>query len=202
MSEPTAVDRLYDEANATIALLRNSSELSLQVAASDHFRKALLLAAASYFEDRVCNAVLEFIRERAKGSILIENFVRNKAIARQYHSWFAWEGNNANQFFALFGAEFRTLMGARVKDSGELHSSVRAFLELGNERNRLVHQNYATFAMEKTLDEVYDLYQRSRAFVEALPVAFKDGDGGVGEQDNGDTVVVAGGACPLPTAED
>jgi HEPN superfamily RiboL-PSP-like protein len=108
---------------------------------------------------------------------LIENFVRNKAIARQYHSWFVWDGNNANHFFGLFGAEFRTSMVARVKDSPDLQSSIKAFLELGNERNRLVHQNYATFAMEKTLEEVYALYQSSRVFVDALPAVFKDGDG-------------------------
>jgi hypothetical protein len=172
MSDLTPIDRLYGEANATIALLQNSSELSLQVSASDHFRKALLLAAASYFEDRVCSVVIEFVRSRAGGSALIENFVRNKAIARQYHSWFSWDANNANQFFGLFGAEFRALMVARVRESSDMQAAVRAFLELGNERNRLVHQNYATFAMEKTLDEVYELYRRSIAFVEALPGAF------------------------------
>jgi hypothetical protein len=180
MSEPTAVDRLYREASALINLLQDRSELSLQVLASDHFRKALLLAAASYFEDRVCNLVLDYIRERAQGSSLIENFVRNKAVARQYHSWFAWEATNANQFFGLFGAEFKALMGTRVKASVEMQAAIRAFLELGNERNRLVHQNYATFPMEKTLDEVYELYRHSRAFVDTLPNAFKDGDGGAG----------------------
>jgi RiboL-PSP-HEPN len=181
MADPTAIDRLYNEATATIAVLQDHSEISLQVAAADHFRKALLLAAASYFEDRVCNAVLEFVRERATGSALIENFVRNKAIARQYHSWFSWDANNANQFFGLFGAEFRTLMGTRVRESPDMQSAIRAFLELGSERNKLVHENYATFAMEKTLDEVYDLYQRSRVFVEVLPSAFKDGDGATAE---------------------
>lgn len=180
MSDPTPIDRLYGEATATINFLQQSAELSLQVSASDHFRKVLLLAAASYFEDRVCAAVLEFVRSRAAGSILIESFVRNKAIARQYHSWFSWEGRNANQFFGLFGAEFRTLMVKRVGESSEMQAAIQAFLELGNERNRLVHQNYATFSMEKTLEEVYALYQRSIAFVEALPGAFRDGDG-VGE---------------------
>ena len=63
-------------------------------------------------------------------------------------------------------------MVARVRESSDMQAAVRAFLELGNERNRLVHQNYATFAMEKTLDEVYELYRRSIAFVEALPGAF------------------------------
>src|SRR5262249_9308020 len=125
MSEQTAVDRLYDEANAVIGIL-GSSELSLQIAAADHFRKALLLAAASHFEDRVCSVVLDYIRNKASGSALVENFVRNKAIARQYHSWFAWDSNNANQFFGLFGAQFKSVMVTRVKSSQDMQGSVSA----------------------------------------------------------------------------
>jgi hypothetical protein len=176
MGEQTAVDRLYSEANSVILLLQSSSEFSLQVAAADHFRKALLLAAASYFEDRVCNCVIEHVRLRAKGSRLVENFVINKAVARQYHTWFAWKESNANSFFGLFGAEFGTSMTARVRASPDLEESIKAFLELGNERNRLVHQNYATFQMEKTLDEVYALYKSSSVFVDVLPAVFSEGE--------------------------
>jgi RiboL-PSP-HEPN len=179
MPERTAIDRLYDEATAVIQLLETGMQLSLQVSAADHFRKALLLAAASHFEDVVCNSVLDFVRHRANGSTLVENFVRNKAVARQYHSWFAWDANNANQFYGLFGTDFKTTMTAREKGAPEMQASVRAFLELGNERNRLVHQNYATFPMEKTLDEIYALYKEATRFVEALPKALQDCDSGI-----------------------
>jgi RiboL-PSP-HEPN len=174
MAEPTPIDRLYNEAAATIQLLEKNSELSLRVAAADNFRKMLLLATASYFEDHICNSVLMFVREHTK-SYLIENFVRNKAIARQYHTWFSWDKKNANQFFGLFGPEFRAMMVERVRITPELEASVEAFLELGYERNSLVHQNYATFPMEKTLDEVYTLYQRALLFVSGLASALKDG---------------------------
>jgi RiboL-PSP-HEPN len=170
----TAIDRLYDEATAVIELLHKGSETSLQVAAADHFRKALFLAVASHFEDLICNCVLDFVRERANGSSLVESFVRNKAIARQYHTWFAWGENNANQFYGLFGSQFRTAMMAQISETPELRNSVKAFLELGNERNRLVHQNYATFLMEKTLDEIYGLYKDASRFVDLLPRAFRD----------------------------
>jgi hypothetical protein len=176
MSDKTPVDRLYEESLAIGQALRDYSDLSLQVAAADHFRKALLLAAASYFERRLVDCVLNFVRERAGGSILVESFVRNKAIVRQYHTWFKWDESNANQFFGLFGADFKSAMNARIKDSDELRSSIRSFLELGNERNRLVHQDYAAFQMEKTLEEVYDLYKRALMFVELLPDVLRDGD--------------------------
>jgi len=173
---PSAVDRLYEEATAVIRVLEQNAEVSLQVAASENFRKVLLLAAASYFEQRVCNCVMEFVRERTGGSVLVESFVRNKAIARQYHTWFRWDESNANQFFGLFGADFKSAMIQRVNASEELRVSVRAFLEIRNERNRLVHQDFATFQLEKTLEEIYGLYQRALEFIDSLPAALRDCD--------------------------
>ncbi len=177
MSDATAVDRLYEEATAVINALQGIPTVSLQVIAGDHLRKALLLAAASYFEHRVCGCVLDFVRERSAGSALVENFVRNKAIARQYHTWFKWDDNNANQFYGLFGSEFRSEMSNRVRGSDDLRAGVGAFLELGNERNRLVHQDYATFPLDKTLDEIYALYRSALTFIEHLPGALRDCDG-------------------------
>jgi len=45
---------------------------------------------------------------------------------------------------------------------------------MGNERNKLVHQDYATFQMEKTLDEVYTLYKSALDFVDSLPGALEE----------------------------
>ena len=67
-------------------------------------------------------------------------------------------------------------MGDLVRARPELQSAIEAFLELGNERNSLVHQNYATFPMEKTLEEIYLLYQRALIFVSTLPDALRDGN--------------------------
>jgi hypothetical protein len=36
-----------------------------------------------------------------------------------------------------------------------LAEAVEAFMAIGSERNRLVHQDYASFPVEKTLDEIY-----------------------------------------------
>ena len=164
----SAVDKLYDEAVAVVDALQRVEDLSLRVTAADHFRKALLLASASFFERELCSCVLAFVREKSSSHPLIENFVRNKAVARQYHTWFKWDESNANQFFGLFGPEFRAFMVGRVKGSDELKASISAFLELGNDRNKLVHQDYATFAMEKTLDEVYASHQKASVFANEL----------------------------------
>ena len=168
MAQRTAIDIFYEDASSVVGLLQAQAQISLQVVAGDHFRKALLLAVASHFEERVCQIVLEFVRQKAPGSSLIENFIKNKAIARQYHSWFDWEKPNANKFFAFFGSDFRQSMSSKVTASPLMQSSIRAFLELGNERNKLVHQNYVVFPMEKTMEEIYQLYKDALPFVDGL----------------------------------
>jgi len=167
MADATPVDRLYSESNAVIRAL-GPTEPSLAIAAGDNFRKALVLAAASHFEFRVSTCVLGFVTERSDGSGLIVAFVKNKAVSRQYHTWFKWDDTNANQFFGLFGIDFKQMMAKRISASDELRDSIRAFLEIGNERNKLIHQDYASFALEKTLDEIYALYRQALLFVDGL----------------------------------
>src|SRR5947209_6743702 len=130
----TPVDRVYREARDVLDALKSTGDLSLQNTAHDHFRKALLLSAASYFESRMGGDLVRFVRERAAGSTLLENFVTNKAVSRQFHTWFRWDETNANHFFGLFGADFRTTMVGKVKASEGLRASIRAFLEVGGER--------------------------------------------------------------------
>lgn len=169
----TVVDRLYLEFAALVEHI-GSAEPSLRVTADENFRKALLLAAASLFEARVKEAIVTITSDLANGSDLVVSLVRAKAVERQYHTYFKWDGNNANSFFSLFGDGFKGFMEARVRAEPELQDSIRAFLELGSDRNRLLHQDYGTFVMEKTSDEVFRLYERARRFVDALPAWFQE----------------------------
>ena len=170
----TMVDRLHAEFSDLISLLDKAGEISLRSTADDNFRKSLLLSAASYFERKIIEGVISFISESAQGNALITSFVRNKAVSRQFHSWFDWDEKNANRFFGLFGKNFLTYMKAIVKEDEELDKSVRAFLELGRDRNRLVHQDFVSFSMEKTSEEIYQLYQFASKFVEKVPVALRE----------------------------
>jgi hypothetical protein len=79
-----------------------------------------------------------------------------------------WDASNANSFFGLFGSGFKTYMKNRIKEDENIAHSIRAFLEIGSERNRLVHQNFGTFALEKDANEIYNLYVMARPFVEDI----------------------------------
>jgi len=65
-------------------------------------------------------------------------------------------------------------MKARVESDRDLEMAIKAFLELGNERNRLTHQDFGSFLLEKTADEIYILYQQAMKFVDMLPSVLRE----------------------------
>lgn len=163
------VDQLHNEFIDIIAYLESSGELSLRNIAEEYLRKALLLAAASYFEQRITDHILSFVDESAQNNPLVYGLIQNKAVSRQYHTLFNWKAKNANQFFGLFGETYSDFMKEKVKNDSQLDQSIKAFLELGNERNELVHKDFGNFLMSKSTNEIYQLYQTALYFVDALP---------------------------------
>lgn len=163
-----AIERLCEEHDELIEHLLATGRITWKSRVDEQFAKALLLAAASYFETRITACVVELFDEATMGSDALVSFVRTKAVARQYHSWFDWNAKNANQFFRAFGEDFRQVMSAKVRDERDLDAAVKAFLEIGALRNALVHENYATFSMPKTSSEVLEQYQTATRFVDEI----------------------------------
>lgn len=115
--------------------------------------------------------IQSFIERKAQYDECVISIVKQKAIKRQYHTYFSWEDwerGNANSFLALFGEAFKENRSQEIKADSNLKSAVKAFLELGNERNKLVHQNFAECTIEKTAEEVYKLYQQATVFMDFL----------------------------------
>ena len=170
----TVVDRLHREFSDLVGVLESAGELSLRSVADDNLRKSLLMASASYFERRMTEAVLEFVAAVTADGHILTWLVRNKVVSRQYHTWFDWDKKNVNSFFGLFGVDFLESMKNSVDQDAELKGSIEAFLEVGRERNRLVHQDFGSFTMEKTAKEIYDLYSAAMKFVDWFPIAIVD----------------------------
>lgn len=180
----TVVDQLHAKFTDLLTVLDKSNELSLRIVADDNFRKSLLMAAASYFEQNMTSAVLAFAEEVTSKDHILTWFVKNKAVSRQYHTWFDWKGENANSFFALFGDNFKKHIKMQIEYNDELESSVKAFLEIGRERNRLVHQNYGSFTIEKTFEEIFTLYSKAMVFITWFPNAIRDFSENTSSADN------------------
>ncbi len=168
----THVDQMYEDFTDVANLL--SGEPSLALTAGDIFRKNLLLASASYFERRIKDILREYVRETTDGNQRMVEFVEDKVLSRGYHQLFDWGGPNANRFWASFGSSFRSVMVAKVRSETELEDGVKAFLELGNDRNRLVHGDFGSFVLEKTSEDIYSSYKVALGFVDALPGLLRD----------------------------
>jgi HEPN superfamily RiboL-PSP-like protein len=130
--------------------------------------KILMLAAASEFEHQVCSHLRDYVAESSTGS-RISFLVEKKAISRQYHTYFDWPKRKAGTFWALFGPEFKRAVEAELAQNERLKDGLDAFMEVGDVRNNLVHNNYADVTINYTLDEVYSLYDRAVRFIESLP---------------------------------
>jgi len=161
----TVVERMHGDFSDLLSMLERGGEISLRSVADDNFRKSLLLCAASFFEKTLCDIVVGFVRDHSGNNSAIVEFVKNKAISRQYHTWFNWKERNANVFFGLFGEEFKSFMGRKIKSDQDLDNSIRAFMEIGEYRNRLLHQDYGNFFLEKSSSEIYHLYRTAIVFV-------------------------------------
>jgi hypothetical protein len=92
-------------------------------------------------------------------------FIRNKALSRQYHTLFDWGAKNCNSFLGLFGDDFKSSFCSKISSDKLLEKSIKDFLEIGRERNRLVHQNYATYSLEKTAKEIFELHTSAKSFL-------------------------------------
>lgn len=166
----TIIDSMYEEFTALIEHLEQSREFSFRDVADNTFKKTLVLSAASFFEDKIRKILLNFVSEQTKKHELIVAFVKSKAISRQYHTYFDWDGKNANRFFSLFGSDFKESASSDVKNNEELDLYVKSFLELGSIRNKLVHLNFASIPLDKTCEEIYSLYKKAFGFIEYIEI--------------------------------
>ena len=173
VSDTTVVERIYQDTNDISVHLRTEHP-SLSVTADEIFRKYLLVASASYFKERVKGILLDYVRESTSGNERLVEFVRDRVTRRGYHALFDWKGNNANQFWRLFGESFSDRIRRRVRQDANLDDAIKAFLELTHDRNRLVHGNIGAFSYEKTPTEIYDAYTTALEFVETLPKLLRE----------------------------
>lgn len=165
-----AVEILYKEASELDEFLMLNNEASLRVSANANLRKSILLASASYFEKQICDLIVEFAWTRTEDDRVV-SFITKKAISRQYHTYFSWDTNNCNSFLSLFGVNFKTEFSARIAGNPSLDEAVSLFIEIGRERNRMVHGDFGNYALEKTSEEIKSSHIKAKFFISELRLA-------------------------------
>jgi hypothetical protein len=165
----TIIDQQYENGNSLVDYLKNQQQITFFNEAENSFRKTILLSSASFFEKEISDTVIEFARSHTDNNELVIAIIKQKAVSRQYHTYFDWDkATNANKFFSLFGEDFKNKMIKKVKDDPNLETSIKSFLEIGQERNKMVHQNFAEVVIDKTAEEIYKLYKSSIYFIETV----------------------------------
>jgi RiboL-PSP-HEPN len=171
------VERVYHELSAVRDLLRAQGTASDVVAYEELGAKTLLLCAASYFERTICSSLLDVAKDTGSTTLFC-TFIEKQALERKFHSMFDWDRSNANKFFGLFGQEFSGWIRRQIKDDSAIEQSVREFMFVNNQRNILVHGNFAAVSAGITFDEAWDKYITALKFVEWLPPKLREAGAG------------------------
>ena len=162
----TIIDVLYGEFQELLKIVDQLIEPSMYTWTDNQFRRTLVMAIGSYFEHEITEIVTGFVERETQRSEWVVAFAKAKGISRQYHTYFTWKDNNANQFFGLFGPACKAKHVSDVNASEQLREAAQAFLELGRLRNTLAHENYVTFLVDKTAAEVYERFRSAVRFVD------------------------------------
>lgn len=166
------IQTLIDDYRDLNKFLMDNGQVSESLTVAEHYRKILLLSCASYYETRIVEIINKFVEAKAADN-RISAFVSNKAISRQYHTYFNWDQtSNINSFLGLFGADFKDQISAEIKADKALQEQVKAFLTIGSERNKMVHNNFLECKLDKTFDEIVALQEKANLLVEYLETIF------------------------------
>lgn len=164
------IEELLVDHRDLVEFLEARGQLRLRSRAQEALAKTLIVASASHLEVEMTKVIIDLYRETTQGAEPLAQFVAKKAIGKGFAQLFDWgdergSPSTAKHFYALFGPSFSRYMQSRVKDDKKLDDSVKAFLEIGNRRNRMVHGDYADFQLDKTVEEAYVLYSTAIHFV-------------------------------------
>jgi hypothetical protein len=163
------VDRIHGELSSLREIIQHTESLSDVNAFEALGSKTLLLAAASFFEKQVCEAILGCAKDTGTSEIFA-SFIEKQALERKFHSMFQWEATNINRFLALFGTECKKIMEKEIKESEELSSAMNDFIYINSQRNLLVHNNFAAFNLDTAMDDIWLKFKSAKLLSDWLPM--------------------------------
>jgi hypothetical protein len=174
MVQMNEVERIHQDLLAIQALIGASADVSAIAAYGEHSAKTLLLAGASYFERKVLSAVQTYLDKSTQSSVL-RHFVYHQAVDRKFFSLFDFsaKAKNISPFLGKFGQGFSTWAEKDMPKKGVDKESQLTFVNFCRLRNSLVHGNYATFAINKTLAEVRSAFDEAAKVLVWIEGAFE-----------------------------
>ena len=181
------VERIYEELKAIGQIVVASNDVSARTDFGAHSAKTLLLAGASNFERRIISSIENHVNTETLSGV-IRHFVLHQAVERKFFSLFNFsaDAKTINAFFAKFGADYSQWAKDDIKAAG-IEKSQLDFLNFCRLRNSLVHNNYATYNIGKTLDEVWEEYGKALLLVNWVDESFGRFNEATGVEHDGQT---------------
>ncbi len=166
--ESERIERQYQDSQELYNYLLGKGEISFATYIDSVYKKVLVLSAASYFESRISELISKYAAKASGADKRIVNLIESKVIERQYHTLFDWKANNTNAFWKLFGESTKDNVRQQINGDEELKVAEQCFINLGRQRNLLVHENFAEFDVNITVEEIYDKYRKACNFISLI----------------------------------
>ena len=163
------ITKLINGYNEICEYLISQGQVSFVNDVDLYYKKILVFSCASLFENLICNSIYE--KAKKSSPMPLAEFIKNKAVERQYHTYFNWKDirvSSINNFLGLWGEDFKISFLNVVKCDDMLCEGIKAFLIIGNERNLMAHENFIEYNPTMTFNEVKMLYQQANYFVNIL----------------------------------
>lgn len=171
--ESERIERQYQDSKELYEYLLGKNEVSFATYIDSVYKKVLVLSAASYFESAISNLVSAYAKRVSSSDKRIVTLIENKVLERQYHTFFDWKTNNTNSFWKMFGKETYDVARKQIDETENLKIAERSFMELGRQRTLLVHENFAEFDVNITVEEIYVKYKSASIFIDYISNVFE-----------------------------
>lgn len=168
--ESEQIERQYQDSQELYNYLLGKGEASFATYIDSVYKKVLILSAASYFERRVSGLIYKYATKASGADKRIVTLIESKVIQRQYHTLFDWKANNTNAFWKLFGESTKDNVRQQINENENLKVAEQCFIDLGCQRNLLVHENFAEFDVNITVKEIYDKYRQACNFISLIEI--------------------------------
>ena len=168
------VERIYKELREIGEIVRASNDISTISAYGEHSAKALLLAGASYFERQIISSIERWMDTETQSSAA-RHFIRHQAVERKFFSLFDFSANtrNVRAFLAKFGSDYNQWAQEDMRVAAVNENIQETFINFIRLRNSLVHNNYATNNIDKTIEEIWDEFKKAEILVTWVEGSFR-----------------------------
>ena len=166
--ESERIERQYQDSQELYNYLLGKGEISFATYIDNVYKNVLVLSAASYFESKISELISKYAAKASGSDKRIVKLIESKVIERQYHTLFDWKANNTNTFWKLFGEETKESVRQKINGDEKLKTAEQCFIDLGRQRNLLVHENFAEFDVNITVEEIYKKYRQACNFISLI----------------------------------